>query len=50
MNGANISINVQACPTPQMWLDCSNQVPPDCLLDENGNPLTDENGQYLQQD
>ena len=39
--------NIQAIPTPTMWVSHTLQ-PPKVITDENGNPITDENGNPIE--
>jgi hypothetical protein len=42
------SVNVQCKPTPVEWIGAaSGSVPANALLDEAGNPIKDENGNYI---
>ena len=41
-------INIQCIPTPALFVPLSTgTVPTNALKDESGNPIIDENGQYI---
>lgn len=46
-------VQVQAQPVPQIWSGTApgyTPVPSNAILDENGTPIVDENGNYILSD